>query len=427
MPLAITGAALLVLGLVAALAGLLPWSALGALADRVVPILAFVAAITVVTELLNASGLFDWIAQRFRRWGGGRAWALWVLVAVLSLAATIFLSLDTTAVLLTPIVVILARRCGLAPLPFALTAVWLANTGSLLLPVSNLTNLLALPAIGNAQPAAFAARMALPAAWCALVPALAVVVLFRKELGRRYGGPLVPDPAPAQTPSPAPAPAPTLVKADDDRYDATAGGTAGGGTAGGEVAAPGDATLLRIAGAVLVLLLPALVSGVPVWIPAVAAAAVLVVAFGLLRRSALAWSLVPTQLILFASGLFVVMEALQGLGARELAAGLLGSGSGPLDLVRVSAAGALAANAVNNLPAYLALEHAAGSPARLAALLVGVNAGPLVTPWASLATLIWHEQLRRLGVRISWWGYAAAGLVLVPLMIVPAALLTALM
>ncbi|WP_136610818.1 SLC13 family permease [Sinomonas albida] len=402
MTLAITGAALLVLGLAAAFAGLLPWPALGALADRVVPILAFVAAITVVTELLNASGLFDWIAQRFRRWGRGRAWALWVLVAVLSLAATVFLSLDTTAVLLTPIVVILARRCGLAPLPFALTAVWLANTGSLLLPVSNLTNLLALSALGDAQPGAFAARMALPAVWCALVPAAAVVLLFRKDLRERYVA------RPATNPAPA-------LAADPP-----------GDAPGEPVGSAADTTLLRIAGAVLALLLPALVSGLPVWIPALAAAAVLVVAFGLLRRSALAWSLVPWQLILFASGLFVVMEALQGLGAGGLAAGLLGSGGEPLDLVRVSAAGAVAANAVNNLPAYLALEHAAGSPARLAALLVGVNAGPLVTPWASLATLIWHEQLRRLGVRISWWGYAAAGLVLVPLMVVPAALLTAL-
>jgi Na+/H+ antiporter NhaD/arsenite permease-like protein len=91
--------------------------------------------------------------------------------------------------------------------------------------------------------------------------------------------------------------------------------------------------------------------------------------------------------------------------------------------VRVAAVGAVGANVADNLPAYLAFEAAAGSPARLAALLVGVNAGPLITPWASLATLIWHEQLRRLGVQISWWGYAAAGAVLVPLLIIPAALL----
>ncbi|MCA4132415.1 SLC13 family permease [Arthrobacter sp. M4] len=390
MPLVVTGAVLLALGLAAVASGLFPLAALGALADRVVPILVFVAAITVVTELLNASGLFEWIARQFRRWGRGRAWALWILVTALSLAATIFLSLDTTAVLLTPIVVILARRCGLAPLPFALTAVWLANTGSLLLPVSNLTNLLALNTLGGASPAAFAARMALPAAWCALVPSVAVAFLFRKELARRYT---------------TQRPAQVLVDANDP---------------------PADTALLRIGGAVLALLLPSFVSGIPVWIPSLAAAVILVAAFWLRQRSALAWSLVPWQLILFASGLFVIMEALRGLGAQALAAGLLGSGDGPFDLVRVAAVGALASNVINNLPAYLALEQAAGGPARLAALLVGVNVGPLITPWASLATLIWHEQLRRLGVRISWWGYAAAGLVLVPLMIVPAALLASL-
>jgi len=188
---------------------------------------------------------------------------------------------------------------------------------------------------------------------------------------------------------------------------------------------PSDPVLLRLGAVVLALLLPALVSGVPVWIPATAAALVLAVAFGVRRRAVLQWSLVPWQLILFAGGLFVVMEALQGLGARELAAVVLGSGEGPFDLIRVSALGALGANLMDNLPAYLALEHAAASPERLAALLVGVNAGPLITPWASLATLIWHEQLRRLGVRISWWGYAAAGAALVPLLVVPAGLLAA--
>ncbi len=74
-----------------------------------------------------------------------------------------------------------------------------------------------------------------------------------------------------------------------------------------------------------------------------------------------------------------------------------------------------AANAVNNLPAYLALEPVGGSPARLAALLIGVNLGPLVTPWASLATLLWHERLRSLNVEIRWGGFAVAGVAAVVL------------
>jgi Na+/H+ antiporter NhaD/arsenite permease-like protein len=356
----------------------------------VFPILAFVAAITVVTELLNAAGLFEWMASHFRRWGRGRVWVLWLLVVALSLAATVFLSLDTTAVLLTPIVVVLARRCGLPPLPFALTTVWLANTGSLLLPVSNLTNLLALHALGSVAPVEFAARMALPALWCAAVPVAAVAILFRRELSGRYNSVRL-----------------TQVRPED----------------GSGQAVEADPVLLGLSAAVLALLLPALVTGVPVWIPATVAALVLAAAFGVRRRSVLRWGLVPWQLLVFAAGLFLVMESLQQLGARELAAAVLGSGAGPGDLVRVAGAGAAGANVVDNLPAYLAFEQAAGSPARLVALLVGVNAGPLITPWASLATLIWHEQLRRLGVAVSWWGYAAAGVVLVPLLVVPAALL----
>ncbi len=74
----------------------------------------------------------------------------------------------------------------------------------------------------------------------------------------------------------------------------------------------------------------------------------------------------------------------------------------------------MAANAVNNLPAYIALESVTSdAPARLMALLIGVNVAPLVTPWASLATLLWAARCRARGIRISakslaWQGLACA-------------------
>jgi Na+/H+ antiporter NhaD/arsenite permease-like protein len=57
------------------------------------------------------------------------------------------------------------------------------------------------------------------------------------------------------------------------------------------------------------------------------------------------------------------------------------------------------------------LEPVAADPVALMALLIGVNLGPLITPWASLATLLWHHRITALGVTIRWRGYMLWGVV----------------
>jgi Na+/H+ antiporter NhaD/arsenite permease-like protein len=174
--------------------------------------------------------------------------------------------------------------------------------------------------------------------------------------------------------------------------------------------------VLLVASAVVVLLLlPALVSGVPVWIPALAGALVLLGFFAVRRRAVLRFSLVPWQLVLLASGLFLVIEAAHSLGLPALLSALAGDGEDPLSLLRLAGSAAAGANVVNNLPAYLAFESIADSPVRIAAVLIGVNAGCLITPWASLATLLWHDRLRSLEVEIPWKRYILLGLVVAPL------------
>jgi arsenical pump membrane protein len=368
---ALIGAVLLVVGAVAVAAGALPLDELGVLVERVWPILLFVVAITVVTELASEAGLFTWIAERAAGLGRGRTWALWLATVLLACLCTIFLSLDTTAVLLTPVVVVLARHCGLPPLPFALTTVWLANTASLLLPVSNLTNLLAEHELGGLGPAGFAALTAAPALVAIAVPVLAILVIHRRDLLTRY-----------------------VV---------------------GPPSAPADRVLLVGSAVVVGLLVPALVSGVEVWIPALAAAVALAVLTAVRRPRSLRLGLLPWQLVVFASGLFVVMEAAQSLGLTAVMAAVSGQGEGAAALLRLAGVATLSANAVDNLPAYLALEPVAGSPERLVAVLVGVNAGPLITPWASLATLLWHQRLVSMDVRIRWSRYVLLGLVVAPL------------
>jgi len=368
---AILGGALLATGGILILTGVLPGPEALAVAQRVWPILLFVVAITVVTELAAEAELFRVVAERAAGWGLGRAWLLWLFVVLIAVVSTVFLSLDTTAVLLTPVVVLLARHVGLPPLPFALTTVWLANTASLLLPVSNLTNLLAQHELGGISPVAFAALLWAPAVVAILVPVVVLLIVYRRQLFARYE----PD---------APAPA-------------------------------SDRVLVVASGVVIVLLLPALVSGVEVWIPALVAALVLLAFFAVRRREVLRFSLVPWQLVLLASGLFLVVEAAHALGLPALLSALAGHGEDPLSLLRLAGSAAAGANIVNNLPAYLAFEAIADSPVRIAAVLVGVNAGCLVTPWASLATLLWHHRLTSLGVGLSWRTYVLLGLVVAPL------------
>jgi Na+/H+ antiporter NhaD/arsenite permease-like protein len=369
---------LLVIGAIAVATGILPASEALEVANRVWPILLFVVAITIVTELAAEAGLFGLIAERTATWGHGRAWLLWLLVLALAVSCTIFLSLDTTAVLLTPVVVLLARHVGLSPLPFALTSVWMANTASLLLPVSNLTNLLAEHELGGLGPAGFAALMAVPAIIAIVIPAVVLFVIYRRELLTRY------------------------VIAEKSVRE--------------------DRVLVWASGVTVALVIPLLVSGLPVWIPAVGGAVLLGSVFLVRRPSVLRFRLIPWQLVVLAAGLFLVVEAGHALGLATVLAAVSGTGEAPVDLLRLASSGAIGANLVNNLPAYLALEPVAESPVRIAALLIGVNVGPLITPWASLATLLWHARLVSLGVQISWRRYALLGLVVAPITVAAATL-----
>ncbi|MBN9128369.1 MAG: arsenic transporter [Paenarthrobacter ureafaciens] len=395
MRLAIIGAALLAAGAVAVVTGILPWSEVQVLIARVGPIMGFVAAMTVVTDLASDAGVFQWGADRIRRRAGGRSYVLWLLLAAMAVLSTIFLSIDTTAVLLTPVVVTVTRQTGLPVLPFALATVWLANTASLLLPVSNLTNLLAQHNLDGISPAGFATLMWASSLAAIIIPLAFIALVFRRDLQRRYA------PGPKKMIDP-----------------------------GSRTSIPGkhraDRILLPGTAAVLLLLLPALVSGLPVWLPASIAAVALLALFGFRRPRSLTINLVPWSLLLFTSGLFLVMEAARYLGLPELAGQVAGRGEGFPELLRLAATGALASNVVNNLPAYLLVEPLADTPLRTAALLIGVNAGPLITPWASLATLLWHDRLRKMNVLISWRGFALYGMIVAPVTLVAAVALLAL-
>ncbi len=120
--------------------------------------LLFLLALLLLSALLEASGFFEWaavLAARSARSGAGLLRNLLVLGALI----TIVLSLDTTAVILTPLVVAAVQRLEVPARPYVLVCVFVSNVASLLLPVSNLTNLLLAAHVPAAR---FAAAMWLP-------------------------------------------------------------------------------------------------------------------------------------------------------------------------------------------------------------------------------------------------------------------------
>ncbi|MBI1376846.1 MAG: arsenic transporter [Frankiales bacterium] len=360
-------------GVVAVLTGAVPLDTAGSTLGRLAPILVFLVAVTVLAELADGSGLFDVAAHACARWGRGSGWRLWLLVVALATAATVLLSLDTTAVLLTPVVLALADQLGLPPLGFAMTTVWLANTASLLLPVSNLTNLLAQDSL-ELSTRAFAAA-SWPAALAAVVVTVAVLgVRYRRTWRTTYD-----------------VPPRTRVE---------------------------DRVLLGASAAACLLLGPLVLLGLPVAGVALVLASGLALVFAVRRRAVLRVSLVPWRLVLLVAGLFLVVAAARAHGLDAVLAGLTGSGDDAPALLRLSGVAAAGANLVNNLPAYAALEPAAGGVTRMLALLVGVNTGPLVLLWGSLATLLWRERCRARGLEVGWREFATTGLLGVPVVVV---------
>lgn len=338
---------------------------------RVIPLLLFLGAVIVFAELLAKSGVFSSIAVRMARGARGRYPLLFLYCVVFATLTTIFLNLDTTAVLLTPIMLATARRIDVPGMPLAMTTVWLANTASLLLPVSNLTNLLGMDRVGLST-GEFAAKM--------FVPQLVAVALTAYFLWIFHWRPAVSDAQRFRVPEPH---------------------------------RPRDRVIFRVGAVCVVVFVVLILVGAPLHIASMSVAGVMVATVAIRRRGWLAWCMIPWRLLLFVTGLFLVIQTVSQLGVGELLGAAVGQSDGAEGVSRAAGVGAVFANVVNNLPSYIAVEQAipTGNDDQLFGLLLGTNIGPLITPWASLAILLWHERCRSAGVTIEWGKFMLTGTV----------------
>lgn len=349
--------------------------------ERLLPVVAFLAAMLVISELCDADGLFRyagaWMAAKSR----GEPHRLLRYVFVLAAAVTAVLSLDATVVLLTPVVFATASRLGVRPKPHAYACTHLANAGSLLLPVSNLTNLLAMGTAGLTF-VSFAGLMTLPWLVVLVVEYGAFRMFFASDLSIPATQPSSPD-------------APALP-----RFSAAA-------------------LALTLVGFVVA----SLVGVEPAWVALVGALVMTV-------RALVVGQVSPRDLPRFVNLPFLLFVLALGIVVAAVVEGGLGTAIGTIvplgdsltSLLAWAGLAAVLANVVNNLPAVLVLlpfAADAGTGAVLATL-IGVNVGPNLTYVGSLATLLWrrvvadHDQDARLGE------FTLLGLLATPVAIVAA-------
>lgn len=386
--------ALFAAGLFAALAGVVDGAAVW---HRVWPVLAFLLLIKLASDLIEQLGVFDLTSLVLAQKARGSVPLLFAGFCLIAIVLTAVLSLDATVVLMTPVAITLARRLDLSAAPFLLATIWIANIGSLFLPVSNLTNLLAVQHTSWSV-TEFLALMG-PVQIALLATCLIILTLmYRRDLSRRYDMALV-------RPSPF-GPSRTIAAAVILAILAFAWAVVAG-------IEPWLATLVLDG----VLLILRAVAALKLHLsPTLFVRASSNTSYRLLRGA-------PWTMAAFALGLFFLIDPVAGFIATSL--GPVINSDGYTDLLAMSALGSASASAANNLPAFLALEPSATSELQLAALLVGVNAGPLLTPWGSLATLLWLSMCADRAQHVSLRHFLLASLLAVPvLLLVGAAVLT---
>jgi arsenical pump membrane protein len=329
----------------------------------------FLTGMMLLAETAREEKLFDWLAAHATQLSKGSAQRLFLLIYLVGVVVTTFLSNDATAVVLTPAVASAVRAAKVKnPLPYLFICAFIANAASFVLPISNPANLVI---YGAHMPPllVWLPRYLLPAA----VSIVATYFLLLRTQKAALGQEIAQD-----------IDLPTLER-------------------GGQVALAGigvtAVALLVASGFDWSLGLPTAITGT------LTAIVVLITA----RKSPVeivknvSWSVLP-----LVAGLFILVEALNKTGVTRWLTTLLNASAEQSAAKTAWASGvgvALLCNVMNNLPAGLitgnVLQTAHVSETIKSAMLIGIDLGPNLSVTGSLATILWLVALRRENIEVS--------------------------
>jgi arsenical pump membrane protein len=342
----------------------------------------FLIGMMLLSELAREHGVFDWLSSAALRGAHGSSMRLFTLVYGIGTLVTIFMSNDATAVVLTPAILAAVRKAKVPPLPYLFACALIANAASFVLPISNPANLVVfhqgMPPLGR-----WLFSFGVPSILSIATTYAVMRVVFRKELSD------------------------CIEQEDGERPLPTNGKIVLGGLA------------LMIA-----VLLTASALGRDLGLPT-CLAALAITAVVSIKAGSSPWGLareISWGTLALVAGLFVMVDAVESIGALKLTAGALHSIEG-----LTPATGALVTslvvgignNIVNNLPlgliagGTLQATHTHGLIAN--AVLIGVDLGPNLSVTGSLATILWLIALRKEKLDVSFWRFLRVGMIAMPL------------
>jgi len=339
----------------------------------------FLTGMLLLAETARAEKLFDWLAAHAARMSKGSSPRLFLLIYIVGVVVTAFLSNDATAVVLTPAVAAAVKAAKAEkPLPYLFICAFIANAASFVLPISNPANLVI---YGSNLPPLLQ--------WLSLysIPSIAAIAVTygvlrftqRRALRQNIEKDIV---------------IPTL--------------SMGAKTALAGIAA--TAVILLAASALDVQL------GLPTAITGILTSAIVIIRSKKnpwLMIKGVSWSVLP-----LVAGLFVLVEALNKTGVIQHITAILRQSASHSITVTAWMSGLITAfgcNLVNNLPAGLIagnVVQAAHAPAIIkSAVLIGIDLGPNLSITGSLATILWLVALRREGLTVTAWAFLKLGAV----------------
>lgn len=387
---AVTGA------LALCLLALLSWQQAGHAIGKGTDVYLFLSGMMIASELARKEGLFDYLAALAARQARGSPKRLFLLVYLVGVVVTVFMSNDATAVVLTPAVLAVMKTLKVEkPLPYLYICAFVANAASFVLPISNPANLVI---FGDHMPGLleWLKRFSLPSLVAVVMTFITLYWMVRKDL-------------PAQ-----------ITSEIDVPVLSAAGKLTGWGIMGMAI------TMLTASALEMDLGYPTFIAGV-----------VLFVAVCLQKRQVLtghlteiSWSVMP-----LVAGLFVLVEGLQATGViGQLAQWLNQAERQSVSYAAWSAGLAVAfgSNLINNLPAGLiagsSVTAAVHSKEIISSILIGIDLGPNLSITGSLATILWLNALRHKRIEVSALTFLKIGAVVtIPSLFLALTALTALL